>query len=456
MAYVLQCTTIASLGGLLFGYDWVVISGAKPFYEPYFGLTDPGQAWASGFAVSSALVGCLLGALISGTVSHRWGRSNSLILAALIFFSSSLWTAVSSEYWGFVSSRVLGGVAIGIASGISPLYIAEISPSKYRGSLVAIYQLAIVIGILLAQIVNLCIYQLAPVPHEYSAAAIRETWTGQTGWRWMFAAETVPAAILFGLGFLLPKSPRWLFLKKRKREAESVLNRLFGEAGNSTLEEISNVFEQQSSVNRGDHQHRRSLLWLGIFLAVFQQWCGINVIFNYADEIFRAANFALGELMFSIVLTGTVNLVFTILAMRWVDRIGRRTLMVGGAMGLFVSFFVLGVLFFNQQAGVVFLLLLLTSISIYAATLAPITWVLLSELFPIEHRSRMLGWSVSALWIACFLLTITFKPMSVAMGIANTFWLYSAICLIGSTVMFFALPETKGKSLEMLQTRIEP
>lgn len=454
MPYVLQCTAIASLGGLLFGYDWVVISGAKPFYEPYFGLTEPGQAWASGFAVSSALVGCLVGALVSGILSRRWGRSNSLIFAGMIFLVSSLWTALSGEYWSFVSSRVLGGVGIGVASGIAPLYVAEIAPPKNRGSLVAIYQLAIVVGILLAQVVNLGIYQLSPIPFQSTAVEIRETWTGNAGWRWMFAAETVPALLLLGMGFLLPKSPRWLFVNGRVGEAKSVLHRLVGDDADATLAEISIVVRQQSSVTP-DCGSRRWLLWLGVFLAVFQQWCGINVVFNYADEIFRAANFELGELMFSIVLTGTVNLLFTVLAMRWVDRIGRRKLMIGGAAGLFASFFVLGFLFFNQQSGVIFLLLLLTSIAIYAATLAPVTWVLLSELFPIEYRSQMLGWSVSALWIACFLLTITFKPLSVAMGIASTFWLYSAICFVGAVVMFVALPETKGKSLEMLEVRIE-
>ncbi|QEG23409.1 sugar porter family MFS transporter [Mariniblastus fucicola] len=455
LPYVLQCTAIASLGGLLFGYDWVVISGAKPFYEPYFGLSGSEQAWASGFAVSSALVGCLLGALSSGKLAQRWGRRNLLVVAGLVFLSSSLWTAVSGEYWSFVSSRVFGGIGIGIASGISPLYIAEISPARHRGSLVAVYQLAIVVGILLAQIVNLCIYQSSPVPIEYTDAAVGKTWAGQAGWRWMFAAESVPAVLLFGLGFMLPKSPRWLYMNGRKEQAESILNKLVGRDAHATLQEISNIFDQRSSVKIDQRPVHRARLWLGVFLAVFQQWCGINIVFNYADEIFQAANFALGELMFSIVLTGTVNLLFTILAMRWVDRIGRRTLMIGGAMGLFVAFSILGFLFFSQQAGVIFLLLLLVSISIYAATLAPITWVLLSELFPIEHRSQMLSWSVSALWVACFLLTITFKPMSVAMGIASTFWLYSAICLTGAVLMFFVLPETKGKSLEMLEAKLE-
>lgn len=456
MPYVLQCTVIASLGGLLFGYDWVVISGAKPFYEPYLNIADADQAWASGFAVSSALVGCLLGALSCGWISQRWGRCHALIFAALIFLLSSLWTAVSWEYWGFVSSRVMGGIGIGIASGISPLYIAEISPPKHRGSLVSIYQLAIVAGILIAQIVNLCIYRLGPISLELSIASVRETWLGQMGWRWMFAAEAVPAVVFLGFGFLLPKSPRWLFLTGHREKAQLVLKKLVGDSADATLKEISNVVAEKRDVKVQQEQDPlcRSRLRLGIFIAVFQQWCGINVIFNYADEIFRAANFELGELMFSIVLTGTVNLLFTVLAMRWVDHFGRRNLMIGGSLGLFGSFFVLGFLFFNQQAGVIFLLLLLVSISIYAATLAPVTWVLLSELFPIEHRSRMLGWSVSSLWVACFLLTITFKPLSVAMGIANTFWLYSAVCLLGSTVLFIALPETKGQSLETLQARI--
>ena len=381
MPYVLQCTAIASLGGLLFGYDWVVISGAKPFYEPYFDLTEPQQAWASGFAVSSALVGCLIGALVSGRLSQRCGRSHSLILSGLIFLVSSLWTAISGDYWSFVSSRVLGGIGIGVASGIAPLYIAEIAPPKHRGSLVAIYQLAIVVGILLAQVVNLGIYQLSPIPFQYSTVEIRESWTGTVGWRWMFAAEAVPASLLLGMGFLLPKSPRWLFIKGRRSEAKSVLERLVGDDAEATYEEISSLVLNQSNMKPDHASSRGWLLWIGIFLAVFQQWCGINVIFNYADEIFRAANFQLGELMFSIVLTGTVNLLFTIFAMRWVDQVGRRKLMIGGAVGLFVSFFVLGFLFFNQQSGVIFLLLLLTSIAIYAATLAPVTWVLLSELF---------------------------------------------------------------------------
>ena len=458
LRYVWMICLVAAMGGLLFGYDWVVIGGAKPFYEPYFGLTGAGQAWRAGWAMSSALAGCLAGALLSGALSDRFGRKRLLVGAAVLFTVSAVWTALALTYDAFIWARILGGVGIGLASNVSPMYIAESSPAEMRGRFVSINQLTIVIGVLAAQLVNLLIYSVAPVAEDASTDVIVSSWNGQLGWRWMFAAEAVPAGLFFLLALAIPESPRWLLKRGRASEAQRVLARIGGAdyAAAEVADVEATLQGEHGMVCYGELLRPRllKLVALGVFLAVFQQWCGINVIFNYAEEIFRAAGYDVSGMMFNVVITGVVNLAFTFVAIRTVDRWGRRPLMLLGAGGLFVTYALLGACYAFRLQGPVVLLMVLTAIAFYAMTLAPITWVLLAEMFPNRIRGAALSVCVSALWLACFALTVSFKPINAALGAAGTFWLYGAICLGGLAVMWLRVPETKGKSLEQIEREL--
>lgn len=458
LKYIWMISLVAAMGGLLFGYDWVVIGGAKPFYEAFFDLTGDDKAWLAGWAMSSALAGCLLGALLSGAITDRLGRKKVFICAAMLFTVSAIWTALAESFDSFIVARIVGGIGIGLASNVSPMYIAEVSPSEMRGKFVSINQLTIVIGVLAAQIVNWWIYNLHPVAEGVTSEVILQSWNGQYGWRWMFAAETIPAALFFLLAIVIPESPRWLLKQSRTEEAREVLASIGGDSYADI--EVADI----EATLRGEHNVvHYSELWqprllkiigLGLFIAVFQQWCGINVIFNYAQEIFEAAGYDVSGMMFNIVITGTVNLLFTFVAIRTVDRWGRRPLMLLGSGGLMVTYAILGSCYYFGLKGPIVLAVVLVAIACYAMTLAPVTWVLLSEIFPNRIRGAAMSLCVSALWIACFALTATFKPINVALGAAGTFWLYGAICLIGFFVLYRFVPETKGKSLEDIEREL--
>ncbi len=455
LKFVWRICLVAAMGGLLFGYDWVVIGGAKPFYEAFFGLTGDEQAWRAGWAMSSALAGCLAGALLSGAITDRIGRKKVLIVAAVMFTVSAIWTALAQSYDSFIIARIIGGIGIGLASNVSPIYIAELSPAEMRGKFVSVNQLTIVIGVLAAQLVNLFISKINALPDHATAEMILNSWSGQVGWRWMFAAETVPAGLFFLLALIIPESPRWLLKRSRREEARCILIKIGGnDYADMEMDEVEATLNgERRAVRYSDLFEPRMLkiLGLGIFIAVFQQWCGINVIFNYAQEIFSAAGYDVNAMMFGIVITGIVNLVFTIVAIKTVDRWGRRPLMLLGSGGLMVIYAVLGACYYFSLQGVVVISVVLVAIACYAMTLAPIAWVLLSEIFPNRIRGAAMSLAVSSLWIACFGLTISFKPINIALGAAGTFWLYGAICLAAFVLLYFKVPETKGRTLEEIE-----
>lgn len=411
---------VAAMGGLLFGYDWVVIGGAKPFYEPYFGLNDPAKAWESGFAMGSAVLGCIGGAIGLGWLPDRFGRKPSLIFAAICFTVSALWTAFATGYWSFIAARILGGVGIGLASNVSPVYIAEVSPPEMRGRLVSLNQMTIVLGIIFAQLANYLVFR---------------TVTSDISWRVMFGAETVPAALFLVLAFFIPESPRWGLERQQAYDSKEGQQAYDNKAG--ILAVVRLLFERRTM----------SVLALGVFLAAFQQWCGINVVFNYAEEIFKAAGYDVSGVMFNQVITGVVNCAFTVAAMCLVDKWGRRPLMLLGAGGLAVLYTILGCCYHFEVKGVAVLVVVMAAIACYAMTLAPITWVVLSEIFPDRVRGTAMSVAVAALWISCFGLTLTFKPINEALKAAGTFWLYAAICVVGFVVTVFFLKETKGREL---------
>jgi len=456
MAFIWLVCLVAAMGGLLFGYDWVVIGGAKPFYEPYFGITDA-TPFLRGLAQSSALFGCLIGAVLSGIISDKSGRKHLLILSGLLFTVSAVGTAFAGNFVFFNVFRIIGGIGIGLASNLSPMYIAEISPARMRGRFVSINQLTIVIGILAAQIVNWLIAQ--PVPEDASREFILSSWNGQYGWRWMFGAETIPASMFFLLMFFVPESPRWLIKYGRDKQAAGILSRLGGaDYAGSAIEDIKTTLagEEIAHVNFRDlfEPKLRRIVILGVFLAVLQQWCGINVIFNYAQEVFAAAGYGVSGIMFNIVITGIVNLLFTFVAIYTVDRFGRRILMLIGAGGLAGIYAILGAGYYFQSTGIHMLVLVISAIACYAMSLAPITWVVISEIFPNRIRGAAMSVAVFSLWVGCTVLTLTFPYLKAGLGAHGAFWLYGVICVIGFVVILMKLPETKGKSLEDIEREL--
>jgi sugar porter (SP) family MFS transporter len=448
--YVWAVSSAGALGGLLFGYDWVVIGGAKPFYEPFFHLTLASQR---GWAMSCALIGCLIGALVAGGLSDRYGRKKLLLLSALVFGVSSLGTAWANAFTAFVWWRIAGGMAIGIASSLSPVYIAEVAPAHLRGRLVSLNQLTIVVGILLAQVVNWLIAR--PVAPGATPLDTLTSWNGQYGWRWMFAATAAPSLLFLAMMFLVPESPRWLAKQRDRAGARRVLERVGGARyADRALAEI-----ETSLSGAGEKLDLRVLrepkllriLGIGIALAVLQQWCGINIIFNYAQEVFSAAGYQLSDILFNIVVTGSVNLLFTFVAIGTVDKGGRRPLMLIGSLGLALIYGLLGFFYYIHSHGIHMLALVVAAIGCYAMSLGPMTWVIISEIFPNRARGAASSLAVTALWSACFVLTYTFPLLNEALGAAGTFWIYAAICVAGFLFVKAYLPETKGKTLEQIE-----
>ena len=439
---------VSAMGGLLFGYDWVVIGGAKPFYELYFDIADVPAM--QGLAMSVALLGCLIGAMVAGMMADRYGRKPLLIISAFIFLSSAYATGAFSAFSWFLAARFLGG--IGIASGLSPMYIAEVAPTSIRGKLVSLNQLTIVLGILGAQITNWLIAE--PIPADFSPVDICASWNGQMGWRWMFWAAAFPAAIFLLLACFIPESPRWLAMKGKEEKAWNVLSKMGGD--DYADQELRLVEETGSSKSEGGlrllfSRPFRKVLVLGIIVAVFQQWCGTNVIFNYAQEIFQSAGYSLGDVLFNIVVTGVANVVFTFVAIYTVERLGRRALMLFGAGGLAGIYLILGTCYFFEVSGFFMVVLVVLAIACYAMSLGPITWVLLAEIFPNRVRAVAMATCTFALWVGSFTLTYTFPLLNNFLGSSGTFWIYAVICAVGYLFFFRALPETKGKSLEALE-----
>ena len=452
-SYIWLISVVAALGGLLFGYDWVVIGGAKPFFERYFHLTDAAQ---SGWANSCALIGCLAGALIAGALSDKFGRKRLLIVSALLFAVTSLGNALASNFTIFVAWRMLGGVAIGLASNLSPMYIAEIAPAPMRGKLVSINQLTIVIGILAAQFINWSLVR--NLPAGATDEFIQNSWYGQAGWRWMFGITAIPSLLFFAGMFAVPESPRWLAKNGKSERARGVLAKIGGGSyANDALKEIeSTLVNEIETVNFRDllEPKMRKVLLLGVVLAMFQQWCGINVIFNYAEEIFKAAGYDISTVLKNIAWTGSVNLAFTFVALGVVDRGGRRPLMLFGAGGLAVIYTAMGFCYHDGVKGLPMLLLVLAAIACYSMSLAPVTWVVISEIFPNRIRGAAMAVAVAALWLACFILTYTFPILNSNLGPAGTFWLYAVICVLGFVFICFKLPETKNQTLEQIERQL--
>jgi len=338
----------------------------------------------------------------------------------------------------------------------TPMYIAEIAPAPMRGKLVSINQLTIVIGILAAQFINWSLVR--NLPAGATDEFIQNSWYGQAGWRWMFGITAIPSLLFFAGMFAVPESPRWLAKNGKSERARGVLAKIGGGSyANDALKEIeSTLVNEIETVNFRDllEPKMRKVLLLGVVLAMFQQWCGINVIFNYAEEIFKAAGYDISTVLKNIAWTGSVNLAFTFVALGVVDRGGRRPLMLFGAGGLAVIYTAMGFCYHDGVKGLPMLLLVLAAIACYSMSLAPVTWVVISEIFPNRIRGAAMAVAVAALWLACFILTYTFPILNSNLGPSGTFWLYAAICVLGFVFICFKLPETKGKTLEQIERKL--
>ena len=415
---------VSAMGGLLFGYDWVVIGGAKPFYELYFGIAD--SPLMQGVAMTTALVGCLIGAMVAGGAADKYGRKPLLMFSAVLFTVSAIATGLFNDFTMFNIARFIGGVGIGVASALAPMYIAEVSPADIRGRMVSLNQMTIVLGILSAQIVNMLLARDTIVAENMA-------WDVEWGWRWMFWAETLPAALFLFMSFFIPESPVFLKLK-----ATTMSQHTRREAG------LKELMERKYG----------KVLLLGLVIAVFQQWCGTNVIFNYAQEIFVGAGFDVDGMFINIVITGIANVAFTFVALYTIEKWGRRTLMLLGAGGLGLIYLTLGTCYFMGMTGILMVALVVAAISVYAMTLGPVTWTLLAEIFPHRVRGIAMATCTFALWVGCCTLTFSFPSMNAALGSSGTFWIYSAICCCAFVFLFRNCPETKGKSLEELEKEL--
>jgi SP family xylose:H+ symportor-like MFS transporter len=432
--YIIGISLISALGGYLFGFDFAVISGALPFLKTAFHLTP---LW-EGFLTGSLALGCIAGCLVAGNIADKYGRKPGLMIAAAIFAASSLGMAFSQGLAEFVGMRFCAGIGVGMASMLSPMYIAEVSPAHMRGRNVAINQLTIVCGILITNLIN---YLLAG--------------KGDQAWRWMFGLGLIPSALfLFGVMFL-PESPRWLMKARQKHKAEAILNKIGSKAfADQTLSDIAASLtnnEQKPSYKAVFAKAVRPAVLVGITLAVFQQFCGINVVFNYTSTIFKSVGASLDSQLFETVAIGVVNLFFTLLAMWQVDKLGRRPLMLIGSLGLSVSYLVLAQVL-QHQAGIIWVsIFVLLPIGLYATSLAPVTWVLISEIFPNHIRGIASSVSIVSLWIAYFILVFTFPVMAEHLGTYGPFYLYAAICFCGFLFVRIKVKETKGQTLEQLE-----
>ena len=434
IAYILRLSLVATLGGLLFGYDIAVISGAIPFITEYFNLAE----WWKGFVVSGVYLGCMVGAGLTGRFSDRYGRKKMLIISAVLFAVSAVGSGMAESLSAFFIYRLIGGLGVGMASMLSPMYIAEVAPAKIRGRFVALNQFAIVIGILTAYFVN---YLLLSI--------------GENSWRWMFIAEAVPSVIFFASMIFVPETPRFLTKQGNFEMAHRILSKIGPkEFADYTLKEIQNSVRTEI---KGDfkqlvHRSLRMVLVIGMILAFFQQWSGINVIFFYAPDIFAKTGAGIESQLFQTVIIGTMNVFFTLLAMWLVEILGRKALLLMSSTGMALSYLVIGSLFyFDNLSGYILLTFALTAVASYSLGLAPVTWVILSEIFPNRIRGQAMAVATFALWTGTFTLTLTFPVFMEHLQGAYTFWMYGIICVLGFLFILKVLPETKGKTLEELE-----
>lgn len=431
-------TLVASLGGLLFGYDNIVISGAIHSIQSYFHLDAIGVGWAAG----CALIGCLIGSATAGAIADRFGHRVTLGICALCFGLSALGVWASGSWASFVFWRIVGGVGIGSASIIAPMHIAEIAPARQRGRLVTLYQLGIVLGILSAVFVNMLIQRSG-----------NEAWNVQSGWRWMFLAGVVPALLFSAIILRTVESPRWLLKMGRRAEALEILRWLSGDS--TAREEVASI-ETALNRDRGEFPElfraglRRALL-IGIMLAGLSQASGITPLFSYLPEVFRAAGAAAGDAFVQSVLVGLVNTVFTLVAVWLVDVVGRRTLILFGTAFQFMSFLEVGFLYRAHAGSWSILACVMLFVAAHAVGNGAVCWVIISEIFPTKLRGRAMSIATTSLWVFAYLGNQVFPVMQSRLGSAGTFWCFSCAALLNFAFVAWFVPELKNRPLEQIE-----
>ncbi len=439
LKYVYQCTFVAAVGGLLFGYDTAVVAGAIGFIQQKYELS----AAMTGWAASCALVGCMVGAMFAGAVSDKLGRKKVLMMAGVAFAISSLGIMLPLSLSWFIVFRFIGGIGIGIASMLAPMYISEIAPAQIRGRLISIYQLGIVIGILLIYFVNAAI-----------AGMYDEAWNVEQGWRWMFGSGLLPSLVFIGLLLIVPESPRWLAQENRWDEAKDILTKVGGkeqaQAELATIRESLNL--QQISFSRLLKPGLRTALIIGVVLSILSQVTGINVIMYYAPEIFKATGDGSSSALMQTVLVGGINTLMTVVAIKYVDKWGRKKLLLVGAAGMAVCLALVGFAFYtNNTQGYWVLAGILAYISFFAISLGPLTFVVVAEIFPTHIRGRAMSVAIFFLWLSVYIVSQTFPMLLESIGSAYTFWIYMVMSVIAFIFVWAMVPETKGKTLEAIE-----
>ncbi len=447
-AYTTFITLVATLGGLLFGYDTAVISGAIGSVRTYFELSPAQMGWAA----SSALVGCIIGALMAGFMGNVLGRKRSLVIAALLFLVSAVGTALPELFTTFVIYRIIGGIGVGIASMLSPMYIAEVSPPHVRGRLVSYNQFAIIFGMLVVYFVN---YHIAGQGDDQ--------WNVNSGWRWMFGSEAIPAVLFLILLLAVPESPRWLAMKNRFDQAAGILSKIVGQQEAAReMDEIKASLKNDGNTKKASLKdlfkaNLPTVLLIGISLSVLQQVTGINVFLYYAPEIFKQMGSKTDAALLQTIVVGAVNLVFTVIAILTVDRFGRKPLMMIGSIGMGICISAIGFAAYNNNTDVWLLTFVLGYIAFFALSLGPVTWVLLSEIYPNRVRSLALSIAVAAQWIANFGVSQTFPMLMENETLLRhfnggfPFWVYGSMCLVSLWFNWKIVPETKGRTLEDME-----
>jgi MFS transporter, SP family, xylose:H+ symportor len=457
---IIGLTFVATLGGLLFGYDTAVISGAVTSIDAYFinplGLPETARNSLSGWTIGSALIGCMIGALIAGWISTAMGRKGGLILSGLLFLLGSLGSAWPELGFGvigqmgpkalnqFVFYRVLGGIGVGVASMLSPLYIAEISPSAIRGRLVSFNQLAIVGGILLVYCVNWFVGNQGD-----------DEWVKSTGWRYMLASEAIPAGLLLGLLMFVPDTPRWLVLRGRSDEALVGLRRIMGER--DAREILSDIQKSLSEKSGALLSFGWPVVIVGVLISVFQQFVGINAVLYYAPLMFSNMGASANTALLQTLIVGGANVIFTVVAIVTVDKWGRKPLLVTGAIIMAVAMIALGCLFNAHAVGLAALVAVVVYIAGFALSWGPVAWVMLAEMFPNSIKGKALGLAVAAQWIANWLVSTSFKvidgnsALNAMFNHGFAYWIYGGMSVLAALFVIRYVPETKGRSLEAIQ-----
>lgn len=439
MKFVYFISAIAAFGGLLFGYDTAVIAGAIGFIETKFQLSPAMTGWAA----SSAIWGCVIGAMGAGYMSDKFGRKKILIITAILFAISAIGAAIPTTLNQFVIARIIGGIGVGAASMLSPLYISEIAPADKRGMLVTLYQLAIVLGINIIYFVNLLI-----------AGSGTEQWNIDMGWRYMLGSGIIPSALFLVALFLVPESPRWLASKNREGEALKILEKVNGKvAAGLVMADIRNTLhEEKGTIGELFAPGLRTAMIIGVFLALFSQITGINAIIYYAPEIFKSVGFGTDSALLQTVIIGVTNTLFTFVAIKYIDKLGRRKLLLIGVTGMIICLFGVGTVFhFQLSSGPLLLIFILGFIASFGCSLGPIPWVIMSEIFPTKTRGIAMSIATLTLWIGVVLITQLTPVLLSEAGGAVTFWIFGANSIFLLLFTYKMIPETKGKTLEEIE-----